>query len=311
MMKYCAKYYRLATLGVFVVLLAVVCAPCYCASPEPSGFFRSPIDPKAERMPRKFKGHSVRELDSALSERLYVEKLDDFELRKFNTAEEIESIKKSYKREGEEKRRKLSKAMFLDNIMIGDYVSIVFPPEKAVQNANRDLTRQYIRSKYYPNSSAIELFISFKSEGALGYPIILSGKTSTNLYKETEYAVLPQEIERRPHQLISLGVFFKASRKGSDYNGVWRLKNVPDELVKRIDSIAVACVGKFAAPSIELFDYFDHIDQLPDDSHYYQNERSVYVYLENVSFWVYDYETGKIYARISANAMRQGTTTSL
>lgn len=286
----------------------------YGSEGKSSEYFRAPIDPDAERMPCFFTGHSVQELDAAIAGALHVPFFTEMEeMEKFFTPEEIEEALKSHKEAVAEKRREISDKILLDSLMIGDYVAIVFPPQNAIKegelSADGDVVKkicEYVKSTYYPKSNAIEILSGYKERNYLNMSSEYINLQFKNLYDSADYGEFFQELIFSVKQTYATQVVFEGKLTASkDRTGAWRLKNVPKKMAERVDSLAVCCVGKLVLPSKEIFDWYDHLDYPPIE----KRERKlklVVVLLEDVRFWIYDYETGEIFAKMSAEETRNG-----
>lgn len=321
---------RAAALGTIAVCLLCACAE-FAAALEPadakndkSQYASEPFDIGVAKLPDGYKGHDAEAIEQSISDILMAEYGKSFDPEEYSTRKDLERALKERERDFERLMRSLKTQNIVGNLKIGSRVAFCLPPKKGIENprvyyGTDEYERQggdkvknasvagpeYINARLLPNNS-VELKVSrYWSEGnsfllftdldSQGYSAISLGVNE--ILKSTDGL----KRERKETALVFQG--FQLGEK--DYAGIWRLKNLNEEALKRVDYLAVCCIGKLMFPSPALLWRMKRSDESAKVDYTYRA-----VFLEAVQFWVYDYETGEVYAKFTVPEMCGGAAKS-
>ena len=249
-------------------------------------FAETPFSPVGGRVPLSYRGINV----DALAQKFY---------DAINVDKEEEGLTDyQYAKIVDKKRRAVMNESLLGGIAIGSYVAVCWPPKKAL--AAKDLeTTEYVVAKYNGDVEAATLSCTSSSKG--NNPFIMT----LGLDQKT-FSGFKQRI--RETQSRNAGVIYRATPK-SDAKGdeavadcvkEWKLKKVDSKFAERLDSLAVCCVGR-----LELCDkaLWEKKKKVRKEAY---GQRYNAVFLDSVEYWVYDYYTGEVFAKYTANDVRRG-----
>ncbi len=249
-------------------------------------FAETPFSPVGGRVPLSYRGINVDALAQKFFDAVNVDR------------EEEGLTDYQYAKIVDKKRRAVMNESLLGGIAIGSYVAVCWPPKKAL--AAKDLeTTEYVVAKYNGDVDAATLSCTSSSKG--DNPFIMT----LGLDQKT-FSGFKQRI--RETQSRNAGVIYRATSK-SDAKGdeavadcvkEWKLKKVDSKFAERLDSLAVCCVGRLELCDKALWERYKTVRKEA------YGQRYNAVFLDSVEYWVYDYYTGEVFAKYTANDVRRG-----
>lgn len=249
-----------------------------------TGFSTEPFDEKLNKIPRNYRGHDLALINKITCDALAV---DPYQY----------ATQKAFLHQLSQKRQDLWKVNILGTIKLGSTIAICLPPVEEVDPKVSKV--EYVEAKYSPNSKllTVEARHYFEVNNMFLYPFekIISNREYSAIYQrvsddqnETEYALM-----------------FRAPQSDDEYEfaGVWRLRSIP-EVFDRANRLAVCCVGQLDLLPAEEMNRLSGVNL--DDSKRELLRKKNAVFVNKARFFIYDYDTGDIYARFNAKEMRDG-----
>ena len=249
-------------------------------------FAETPFSPVGGRVPLSYRGINVDALAQKFFDAVNVDR------------EEEGLTDYQYAKIVDKKRRAVMNESLLGGIAIGSYVAVCWPPKKAL--AAKDLeTTEYVVAKYNGDVDAATLSCTSSSKG--DNPFIMT----LGLDQKT-FSGFKQRI--RETQSRNAGVIYRATPKSgakgdeavADCVKEWKLKKVDSKFAERLDSLAVCCVGRLELCDKALWEQYKTVRKEA------YGQRYNAVFLDSVEYWVYDYYTGEVFAKYTANDVRRG-----
>ena len=207
----------------------------------------------------------------------------------------------------------------LGEISLGSYVAFCLTPKSlpaSVKVGAVPPDNERVAASYDANARTLTIKgnMSLESESS----IVKRFRIDNNLYSGL-FAKDPDAYKDASYCLIfrsTTAVRAKKAKSVVDTQETWTLKGVGANYYKKFGNrLAVACIGRLAVPPQDLLQNFQKVLKDEDDmiEDWWSGDslamkrfmRPFYaLYLTDVEYWVYDYPTGRVFAKFTANDAR-------